>query len=179
MLTERLSGRAHVEVSIVEIHRPSCRTVHCGQELRVARDQILRALVRVPEFEQTGAGPPPPQAMAPSLARKIPAAATMVWHYERGSILSAGQAASHPELELVLRKHRGPPPAVEEVAEGSVQPRAVLAFVHALAATPVIVARNWSCSDGAGPRRRRMSRFQTSASDAGAPETWRAGVNCQ
>jgi len=73
------------------------------------------------------------QAVVPSLARKIAAVAKMVWHYEHGSILSSGQAVSHPELELVLRKHKGLPGAVEEVAEGSVQPHAVLAFVYALA----------------------------------------------
>jgi hypothetical protein len=73
-------------------------------------------------------------AVTPGLARKIAATAKMVWHYERGSILSSGQAVSHPELELVLRKHKGLPRAVEEVAEGSVQPHAVLAFVYALAA---------------------------------------------
>ncbi len=72
-------------------------------------------------------------AVAPSLARKIAAVAKMIWHYEHGSILSSGQAVSHPELELVLRKHKGLPGAVEEVAEGSVQPHAVLAFVYALA----------------------------------------------
>ena len=73
-------------------------------------------------------------AVAPGLARKIAATAKMVWHYEHGSILSSGQAVSHPELELTLRKHKGLPGAVEEVAEGAVQPHAVLAFVYALAA---------------------------------------------
>jgi len=73
------------------------------------------------------------QAVNPSLARKIAATAKMIWHYDHGSILSSGQAVSHSELELTLRKHHELPRAVETVAEGSVQPHAVLAFVYALA----------------------------------------------
>ena len=65
-------------------------------------------------------------AVPPGFARKIAATAKMVWHYEHGSILSSGQAVSHPEPELVLRQHKGLPRAVQEVAEGSVQPHAVL-----------------------------------------------------
>ena len=74
------------------------------------------------------------QAVSPMLARKIAATAKMIWHYEHGSILSSGQAVSHPELELVLRKHRDLASAVEAVAAGAVQPHALLAFVYALAA---------------------------------------------
>ena len=96
------------------------------------------------------------QAVAPGLARKIAATAKMVWHYERGSILSSGQAVSHAELELTLRKHRGLPRAVEEVAEGAVQPHAVLAFVYALAAEIAPrKARQWltQVQDGESLRR--------------------------
>lgn len=73
-------------------------------------------------------------AVAPTLARKIAATAKMVWHYDNGSILSSGQAVSHPELEQTLRKHRELPSAVEAVAAGAVQPHALLAFVYTLAA---------------------------------------------
>lgn len=72
-------------------------------------------------------------AVSPTLARKIAATAKMVWHYENGSILSSGQAVSHPELEATLRRHRDLPKAVEEVAAGVVQPHALLAFVYTLA----------------------------------------------
>ena len=51
-------------------------------------------------------------AVPPGFARKIAATAKMVWHYEHGSILSSGQAVSHPEPELVLRQHKGLPHAV-------------------------------------------------------------------
>lgn len=74
-----------------------------------------------------------PNAVGASLARKIAATAKMIWHYDHGSILSSGQAVSHPELELTLRKHSRLPDAVAEVAAGSVQPHALLAFVYTLA----------------------------------------------
>lgn len=75
-----------------------------------------------------------PNAVGATLARKIAATAKMVWHYDHGSILSSGQAVSHSELELTLRKHRDLPSAVEAVAAGTVQPHALLAFVYTLAA---------------------------------------------
>lgn len=72
-------------------------------------------------------------AVSAALARKIAASAKMIWHYENGSILSSGQAVSHSELERVLRKHGDLPRDVEAVAEGNVQPHALLGFVYTLA----------------------------------------------
>lgn len=70
-----------------------------------------------------------------TLARKVQAAAKLIWHYENGSILSSGQAVSHAELLSVVRRHKDLVGNMEKVAEApQIQPHAVLGFVYTLAA---------------------------------------------